>query len=106
MYAVNTRQYLGVQNWLPHVSVFRTRELDQPSNPNNDLYPILTNPAQTSQQKTNAINARINANTVGIGQQDVRPISHLNIQQNMRQLVISVRVPPGQNPIPDRTIPL
>jgi hypothetical protein len=106
LYAVNTRQYLGVQNWLPHVSVFRTRELDQPSNPNNDLYPILTNPAQTTQQKTDAINARINANTVGSGQQDVRPISHLNIRQNMRQLVISVRVPPGQNPIPDRTIPL
>ena len=106
LYAVNTQQYLGVDNWLPHVSVFRIQDLNLPTNPNNNLYPTLTDLAQTTQQKTAAINARIHANTVGKGQPDVREISRLNIRKNMRQLVISVRVPPGRAPIQDVIIPL
>jgi hypothetical protein len=107
LYAVNTQQYLYVDRWLPHVSVLRIQELNQPSTLN--LYNTLTDATHplSRQEKNNAINARISANTVGIGQPNVQSISRLNIRENMRQLVFSVRVPAGHAQMNiDETIPL
>lgn len=106
LYAVNTQQYLGVDNWLPHISVLRIQELNQPTT--RLLYDTLTDATHplTRDRKTQAINDRISNNLTLIHQPRVQPISRINIRHNMRQLVISIRVPQGQNPIPDRTIPL
>jgi hypothetical protein len=106
LYALKPLQYLGVDNWLPHISVLRIQELNQPSTRN--LYDTLTDATHplTRQEKTNAINDRISNNLELMGQPRVQPISHLNIRENMRQLVISVIVPPGHAPIDNETIPL
>ena len=106
LYALKPQQYLGVDNWLPHVSVLRIQELNQPSTRN--LYNTLTDATRplSRQEKTNAINARISSNLELIGQPRVQSISHLNIRDNMRQLVFSVRVQAGHAQINDITIPL
>jgi hypothetical protein len=106
LYAVNSEFYMGPENWLPHISVLKIQDFNPPPlppgqppqqpNPNNDLFALLTNPARTAQQKTDILNGRIHANTVGKKLPDVQPISNLSIRPNMRQILISVRVP-GQH---------
>lgn len=103
LYAINHDHYFGVQNWRPHISIFRlddfiTSSMPPLPNPNNDLLPILTNPQTTIVDKNTAVLDRIRRNRSHLPKHLRRlpAISELDIQRDMRSILISIRRPNGQ----------
>jgi hypothetical protein len=91
LYAINHDYYFEARRWRPHISIFELDELNTQAN--RDLLRIIRDQRRQLQDKNDRIMNRIQTNRSARGARKMDPISTIDIRRDMRQILMSVKLP-------------
>jgi len=90
LYAINSQNYVGIDNWIPHISVLNVDEIVAP-----ELYKlkvILDNPTIDKNKKLDLLKLNIAENAHRQGH-TINPISVIKLEDNVSKIKFSIKKP-------------